>query len=99
MTLLYFKRKVDDELEDAKHYINDAINMKERKPAWAKSLADISDMELLHARKFMDMFNTYYMELFPDGATDEMEEVKADMMEEYTRRYEEVMHLHDLYKM
>ena len=97
MTLLYFKRKVDAELEDAKEYIQEAITMKLNKPAWSKSLADISEQEMLHARKFMDMFNTFYMETFPDPS-DEMEAVRADMMEEYTRKYSEVLHLHEIYK-
>ncbi|MBO7452238.1 MAG: hypothetical protein J6U54_18070 [Clostridiales bacterium] len=102
MTLLYFKQRIDDELEGAKEYIQDAISLKETHPAWAKVFAEMSDVELGHAKKLLDMFNAYYAEKFPNdgknGPTDTMEEVREDFMAGYTKCYTDVLRMHELYK-
>lgn len=110
MTLLYLKQRIDDELEGAKQYILDAISLKESHPAWAKNFAEMSEIELGHAKKLLDMFNSYYAELFPStekgGAPDYhenydrmiMEDVRADFMHEYTECYTTVLKMHDMFK-
>lgn len=99
MTLLYFKRKIDEELEGAKEYINEAISLKSTRPVWAKTFADMSEIELGHARRLLEMFHSYYGEVFKDGASEQMEEVREDMLEEYTNKYTCVLKMHDIYKM
>ena len=99
MTLLYFKRRIDEELEGAKNYAQDAISMKDTRPTWAKKFAEMSEAELGHANKLLDMFHAYYAESFPSGASEQMEDVRADMLEEYTRRYSAVLRQHEIFRM
>lgn len=101
MTLLYFKQRIDEELEGAKEYIQDAISLKETHPAWAKNFAEMSEVELGHAKKLLEMFNSYYAEKFPSSdkaVPDAMEEVREDFMASYTKCYTDVLRMHELFK-
>ena len=54
----YFKEHVKEELDDAKGYIDAAIEAKINYPAWVYYLVKMADNEAEHAGHLMGMFET-----------------------------------------
>lgn len=57
MDIQYYNSQIKEELDGAKAYICRAINCKDRHPDWSKRYAEMSEMELGHAKTLLSIFN------------------------------------------
>ena len=100
MDLCYFKDHICEELDGAKDYIKQAMEIKAMNPTWTKTLTQMSAEELGHAANLYSMFMEYYniieksygVENVPEYIT----EMKEEVSEMYTKKSAKVRYLHDM---
>ena len=82
MTLEYLKCKICDEIEDAKDYAMQAIELKPMAPTWSKVLIEMASTELIHATNLHKMFSEYYQKITESykEIPDYIEEMKEQVM-------------------
>ena len=99
MDAKYFKERICDELDGAKHYAKKAIEIKPMNLEWSRMLIEMSSAELKHAEYLYKMFGEYYKKIseayttVPSYITDIREEI-VDM---YTECGAKVKAIHEMY--
>lgn len=99
MDLEYFKDKIADELCGSKEYIINAMELKAMDPAWSKTLANMSEMELEHASNLHKMANDYYNRISKVYTTvpEYMVQMKKEINNNYSTCMTEIKWLHEAY--
>ena len=99
MTLEYLKCKICDEIEDAKDYATQAIELKPMAPTWSKLLIDMANMELIHASNLHKMFSEYYQKIQESykEVPDYIEEMKEHVMKCCTADMAQAKYIIDMY--
>lgn len=99
MDAKYFEEHICDELEGAKTYIKNAIEIKAMSPSWAKTFVDMSAAELNHATNLFKMFEEYYKKISETykEVPSYLEEMHTRVVDSYTEKYSQIKHMHDMY--
>ena len=96
MDILYYNNQIRDELDGACDYIQRAIGCKDTNSDRASTFAKMSEMELDHASKLLDMFKEdYSKEATSDSIYSQIKQLLLNMYAEY---YAKVTHMQELYK-
>ena len=95
----YFKEHICEELEGAKTYIKNAIEIKAMSPSWAKMFVEMSAAELSHATNLFKMFQEYYKKISETykEIPKYLEELNDSITEDYTEKFAQVKWMHDMY--
>lgn len=95
----YFKNKIMDELEGAKCYIMNALELKSSHLSWAKTLFDMASIEMAHAANLYRMYEEYYTELQTayDTMPDYLEECHTEMVTRYAKCVSKLRYMQELY--
>lgn len=99
MNLEYFEDKINDELDGAKDYIKNAIEIKAMDSNWAKMFSTMSATELEHANALYTMANEYYNKIIKSysEAPSYLKDIHSNIVNCYTKKYAEVKFLHEAY--
>ena len=96
MDILYYNNQIRDELDGACDYIQRAITCKDTNSDRASTFAKMSEMELDHASKLLDMFKEdYSKEETRDSIYPQIKQLLLNM---YAESYAKVKHMQELYK-
>ena len=96
MDILYYNNQIRDELDGACDYIQRAIDCKDANSDRASTFAKMSEMELDHASKLLDMFKEdYNKEETSDSIYPQIKQLLLNM---YAESYAKVAHMQELYK-
>lgn len=95
----YFKERICEELEGAKCYAKDAIEIKAMNSDWGKMLLEMSAGELDHATKLWKMFDQYYKIISDAYKTvpDYIEELHREAASMYAEKAAKVRYMHEMY--
>lgn len=100
MDAYYFKEQICDELEGAKCYAKNAIEIKGMNSDWGKMFLEMSAAELEHATKLWKMFDQYYKiisDTYKTNVPDYIEELHKAAAEEYAEKSAKVKYMHEMY--
>ena len=99
MDIYYFKDQICDELDGAKCYAKNAIEIKAMNTEWAKMFLEMSMAELDHASKLWKMSEQYYKIISDNYKTipDYIEEVHKEIVNEYTEKSARIRYMHEMY--
>lgn len=99
MDLEYFKDKICEELDGAKEYVKNALEIKAMVPAWGKMFIDMANAEIQHATYLYKMADEYcsttakaYTEM-PQYMLD----LKEEIVDEYMEKSALVKHMIEMY--
>ena len=97
----YFKDQICEELDGSIAYIRHALEIKAMSPSWAKTLVDMSEAEMNHAKNLYKMFEEYYAKVSEkyDTVPKYIESYMADISECYSEKVMKIDHLHKMYNM
>lgn len=96
MDILYYNNQIRDELDGACDYIQRAITCKDTNSDRASAFAKMSEMELDHASKLLDMFKEDYSK---ENTSDPIyPQIKQLLLNMYAEYYAKVTHMQELYK-
>lgn len=96
MDILYYNNQIRDELDGACDYIQRAITCKDTNSDRASTFAKMSEMELDHASKLLDMFKEDYSK--EDTSDSIYPQIKQLLLNMYAEYYAKVTHMQELYK-
>lgn len=96
MDILYYNNQIRDELDGACDYIQRAITCKDTNSDRASTFAKMSEMELDHASKLLDMFKEDYNK--EDTSDSIYPQIKQLLLNMYAEYYAKVTHMQELYK-
>lgn len=96
MDILYYNNQIRDELDGACDYIQRAIDCKDTNSDRASTFAKMSEMELDHASKLLDMFKEDYNK--EDTSDSIYPQIKQLLLNMYAESYAKVIHMQELYK-
>ena len=100
MDARYFKEQILDELEDAKCYVKNAVEIKAMDAEWGKMFLEMSASELDHAAKLWKMFEKYYKimsDTYKNGVPEYIEEMHKEVAQEYPEKVAKVKYMHEMY--
>ena len=100
MDIEYLADRVCDELESAKDYIKQAIEIKPMKEEWSAQLVQASAQELHHAEMFKNMLDDYYKiqhDLYKDKLPAYISECYEEVAGKYGTMRAEVLMLHGVF--
>ena len=96
MNILYYNNQIRDELDGACDYIQRAITCKDTNSDRASTFAKMSEMELDHASKLLDMFKEDYSK---EATSDSIySQIKQLLLNMYAESYAKVKYMQELYK-
>ncbi len=96
MDILYYNNQIRDELDGACDYIQRAISCKDTNSDRASTFAKMSEMELDHASKLLDMFKEDYSK---EATSDSIySQIKQLLLNMYAESYAKVKYMQELYK-
>lgn len=96
MDILYYNNQIRDELDGACDYIQRAIDCKDTNSDRAATFAKMSEMEMEHASKLLDMFKEDYSK---EETSDSIySQIKQLLLNMYAESYAKVKHMQELYK-
>lgn len=100
MDIYYFKDQLMDELEGAKMYIKNALEIRPMNQQWSKTLLEMSVEELKHAMNIFKMAEEYY-KLMKDSYTNVPKYIKEtydSIVECYTEECSSIKVMQEMYK-
>ncbi len=99
MDLEYLRDKIFEELEDAKRYIIDALEIKPMTMAWAKTLVAMSAEELGHATNLFKMAQDYYKKIQENYKVvpEYLSDIYKELNDKYASCYPNVKLLHEAF--
>lgn len=99
MDIYYLKDHICEELDGAHDYLMQAMHTKDEHPEWAKTLYDMSSMELEHARSLYKMFTDYFKQINTDPKLEAyMTPFRDDVERKFTERVGAIKYMQEMYK-
>lgn len=100
MNIEYFKDQIKDELDGARCYIKNAIEIKAMNQSWAKTFMEMSAAELTHATNLYKMFEEYYgiiSKSYEKGVPDYIEKTRNEIVDMYTECGAKIKYMHEMF--
>ena len=95
----YFKDQICEELEGAKCYVMNAIEIKGMNSDWGKMFLEMSAAELDHAAKLWKMFDQYYKIISDNykAIPDYIEQIHKEVSVMYAEKSSMIRYMHEMY--
>lgn len=101
----FFKQHVQDELENAKEYMEMALELKSSHPAWSRVMFDMSDAAVKHAEKLNRVMDEYHKDEVHGRisnsvsgiSSDDYDSAYKDIVGNYSRYMPEIKSMRELY--